>query len=145
MGVIAKRLEKYRVTKAPVDEDPLRAIFLRLISNQPMFPSLEVRKKHYDADGELRTEIAQITDQLFEEAKTETRVFDVVNNVNALFKAILKLQLSSMESDIRAKERDKSKMDGLEKQLERADLETELSENQVNASVVTILQQEKGL
>lgn len=63
--------------------------------------------KHYHADGEQRTQMDEITDELFEEAKTKTRIFYGVDNGNAIFNAILNLQSSSMESDAKAKERQK--------------------------------------
>lgn len=96
-----------------------------MITKQDVFPPVEVRKRHYHADVEQRTHVHEITDQLFEEAKRQTRIVDGVNNGNAIFNAILKLQLSSMESDAKAKERrEKLKIDLLGKQLRRAEIDT---------------------
>lgn len=146
MGVLAKRLEKHGVMITLEEEDPLRAILRRLIIKQGVFPPVEIRQKHYNADREQRTHMDDITDQLFEEAKRETSVFDGVNNGNAIFNAILKLQLSSMESNAKAKARQKKlKIDLLGKQLQQAELDTEVGTNQVTSSAIVILQEERRL
>lgn len=94
-GRVAAPREVQSHTIATMNQDPLCAILRRHIQKQAAFPPVEVRKKHYHADGELQTEMDEITDQLFQEAKAETEV----RNANALFNAILKQQLSRIDSE----------------------------------------------
>lgn len=146
MGPIGKKLQKNGVKILPEEEDPLRVILRRLISKQGEFPPVEIRQKHYHPDGKHRTKMDEITDEMFEQAKKETKLFDNASNAQGLFNSILKMQLSSMESDARAKERRRQgKLELLGKQLERADLDNEVGENQVHASAVVILREERHL
>lgn len=69
MGAIAERLEKHGVQLSGKEKDPLGAIVRRLVKTQADFPLAGIRKKHYNPDGELRTEMDEITGNTFEEAK----------------------------------------------------------------------------
>lgn len=89
-----------------------------------------------------------ITDGMFERTKDEMKIFDTMDASEAkpLFNSILKMVLSSMLSDQRAKkERHQMKMEELSKGVEKAGLDIEAAENLVHALAVAILQEKRHL
>lgn len=131
MGAIARRPENHGVQLLVKEEDLLRAILRRLIKKPPGFPLADIRKKHYYPNGELRTEMDEMTDR-----QCQHRM--------CAFSAVLKQQLSSMESDAKAQEqKHQMKLEVLGKKLKQLDFDNEVGQNQVHASTVVVLREHR--
>lgn len=148
MNEITNKCAKHGLLLTPDEGEPLRVILRRIIQHQETLPPVEIRQKHYSAadEDELRMDMDRLSDNMFEQAKMETDIFNRIPNPLPLFNSMLQMQLSSQKSDVKSKARcHEAKLDLINRQLRNVSLATEAGQHEVLVTELVILREGKNI